>query len=110
MRCRFCSKWRHQREFLGDPTLAPCWDCYHWNQAAIRVLAGAPPPGCQVCGLTWQQLREQTPGDNVPMFLHPRDGILQLLCKACSDAYERKRLDLYAGTPYGWVRKLAGAK
>lgn len=74
------------------------------------MLAGAPPPGCQACGLTWRELSERTAGQAVTMFLHPKDGILQVLCAKCSDAYERKRLDLYGATPYGLRRRLAGAK
>ncbi|NWG75086.1 MAG: hypothetical protein HXY24_10850 [Rubrivivax sp.] len=97
-------------EFIGDPRVAPCWECYEWHKAALEVLAGKPPPGCQGCGRTWQQLRDQTPGEDVRMCLHPKDGVLQLLCGRCSDAYERKRLDMYAGTPHGWLKKLAGAK
>jgi hypothetical protein len=42
--------------------------------------------------------------------LHPKDGIAQFLCVRCSDGYERKRLDLYGGTPYGERKKLKGAK
>jgi len=111
VRCRFCGKGRHPREFIGDPRVAPCWECYQWHIAALTVLAGQLPPGCQgPCQRTWDQLREETPEENVRMFVHPKDGIYQLLCQECSDAYERKRLDLYAGTPYGWRKKLAGAK
>ena len=110
-RCRFCGKWRHRVEFLGPVAVAPCLDCWQWHAAAIRVLAGGTPPGCQVCRMSWDDLRRRTTqGGAVRMFLHPKDGILQVLCPACSDRYERKRLDLYGQTPYGHQKKLSGAK
>jgi len=108
VRCRFCSKWRYPGDFIGDSRVAPCVECWLWQRAAIRVLGGATPPGCQgPCKRNWEQLREATPGENVRMFVQPKDGILQLLCGRCSDGYERKRLDLYAGTPYAALKKLA---
>lgn len=44
------------------------------------------------------------------MFLHWKDGVYQVLCRACSDRYERKRLDLYGDTVHGHLKKLKGAK
>jgi len=107
LRCRFCSKWRDPREFVGPPAVAPCWDCYYWHRAALAVLAGCAPPGCQgPCRRTWEDLRRETAGENVRMWVHPKDGIYQLLCGECSDAYERKRLDLYRATRYGRAKGL----
>ena len=87
--------------------MAPCWDCYYWHRAALAVLAGCAPPGCQgPCRRSWEDLRREGPGENVRMWVHPKDGIYQLLCGACSDAYERKRLDLYRATRYGRAKGL----
>ena len=73
-----------------------------WHLAALDVLAGGIPPGCQACGATWEFLRDSAVGaENVSMSCVPKDGILQLLCKPCCDAYVLKRADLYKGTPFG---------
>jgi hypothetical protein len=108
--CRFCSKFRSPAEFIHNATSGYCWHCYAWHQSALKMLATAEyPPGCQECGLDIAVLREREPGD-FRMYLHPKDGIYQVLCKTCSDKYERKRLDLYGNTPYGHVQKLKGAR
>lgn len=108
LKCRFCSKFRSPNEFIHDATVGYCWVCYEWHQHALKMLAGVDPPGCQQCGTFFEVLRSRAAGD-LRMYLHPKDGIYQILCKACSDGYERKRLDLYGDTPHGWLRKLKGA-
>lgn len=87
-----------------------CWSCYEWHGKALAMLAGHPPPGCQECGVTFDHLKRITPGGNVRMYLHPKDGIYQILCRTCSDRYTPKRLDLYGDTQFGWDHKLKGAK
>ena len=74
------------------------------------MLAGAPPKGCQECGVTFATLESSAPDGNVSMYVHQKDAIYQLLCRNCSDAYERKRLDLYGSTVYGHEKRLKGAK
>ena len=101
VRCRFCSKPRNPKEFIGGPTVGFCLDCLTWHEHALKVLAGEVPKGCQECGATMLQVAERTPGGDVPMRMHVKDGIYQLLCVPCSDVYERKRMDLYGDTPYG---------
>jgi hypothetical protein len=73
------------------------------------MLAGSVPVGCQECGATWQTLAEREPGADITMVLHDKDGTYQLLCRKCSDAYERKRADFFGDTPYGFRKKLKGA-
>jgi hypothetical protein len=107
-RCRFCSQFRSKHEFIHDIITGYCWHCYEWHQQALRVLAGEDPPGCQECGTPYELLRAGAAGD-LRMYIHPKDGIYQVLCKRCSDRYERKRLDLYGDTPYGYLQKLKGA-
>lgn len=110
-RCRFCSKFRHPKEFIHDATVGMCWRCYEWHQHALDVLAGGGVPrGCQECGRTYEELERTAGGPDVRMALHPKDGIYQVLCGGCSDEYERKRLDIYGNTPYGHAKKLQGAK
>lgn len=74
------------------------------------MLAGDPPWGCQECGVTFADLESATADGNVSMYMHTKDGIYQVLCRQCSDAYERKRLDLFGGTVYGHLKKLKGTK
>ena len=112
MRCHYCSRHRTPHEIIniGTGGAKICWNCYEWHVKALGVLAGHPPPGCQECGVTFTQLKEITPGGNVRMYLHPKDGMYQVLCRRCSDRYTPKRLDLYGDTQFGWNRKLKGAK
>jgi hypothetical protein len=81
-----------------------CWHCYEWHQHALKMLAGKPPPGCQDCGLKFADLPEI--GGDTKMYLHVKDGIYQVLCKTCSDAYILKRVDLYGHTAFGRSQKL----
>lgn len=86
-----------------------CWQCMGWHEHALKVLAGAPPRGCQECGVTFAFLESCSPDGNTRMYVHSKDGIYQILCPHCSDAYERKRLDLYGGTRYADLKKLKGS-
>lgn len=87
-----------------------CFHCWQWHQQALKMFAGEPPAGCQECGVTFEALERAAPGGNVGMYIHAKDGIYQVLCRRCSDAYIQKRVDLYADTKFGWDRKLKGGK
>lgn len=108
-RCRFCSRFRHPREFVHNAVVGLCWHCFeHWL-AAIEALAGrGVPKGCPMCGRSYDELERASGSADVRMRLHPVDGIAMFVCMPCSDAYERKRLDLYGSTPYGERKKLKG--
>lgn len=108
VRCHYCSKDQHPGEIIsiGTGGAKMCFRCYEWHVENINALAqGGVPMGCFECRVTWAELRARVgPDDNpddVKMFLVPKDGIYQLLCRTCSDAYERKRADLLRGTLYG---------
>ena len=107
VRCHYCSKWRPPSTVMrmsGGAIM--CWHCLEWHQAALRMLAGNPPGGCQECGVTFRQLQERAEGGDVRMYLHAKDGIYQVLCGRCSDDYVPKRVDLYGHTAFGHARKL----
>ena len=110
VRCHYCSRARSPREVIhiGTGGAVMCWVCYEWHNRALDALGGNPPPGCQECGVTFQQLSERSPGGDsqVSMYVHPCDGIYKVFCRACSDAYVLKRVDLYRPTQYGHNRKL----
>jgi hypothetical protein len=109
-RCRFCSRHSNPHEFVHDPIIGYCWHCYEWHQRALHMLAsGEMPPGCQECNRSKDELLREAGDGDLRMYVHPKDGIYQVLCKRCSDRYERKRLDLYADTPHGFRQKLKGA-
>jgi hypothetical protein len=72
------------------------------------MLAGHPPPGCQECGITFTQLRERSLDGDIRMYVHAKDGLYQILCRACSDAYVPKRVDLYGATAFGRAKRLTG--
>ncbi len=102
VRCHFCSRQlpafrTHQ---IADAQTI-CDDCIEWHNKALEFLAGAPPPGCQACGATWEFLRDSTPGAEVRMYVVPADGIYQIRCATCIRGYLPKRRDLYRETPFG---------
>jgi hypothetical protein len=102
VRCHFCSKFRpawRVHQLTAAQTI--CDYCLDWHNAAIAMLAGACPRGCQGCGASWEKLRDSTPGVEVRLYVVPRDGIYQLLCGACVRPYVHARADLFRGTAFG---------
>lgn len=95
---------------FGKAGVRLCWRCLEWHRKAMAMLAGAPPPGCQECGITFAALMERSPDGNVGMYLHSKDGVYQILCGTCSHQYVRKRVDLYGDTLFGDKAKLKGTK
>jgi hypothetical protein len=116
VRCQYCGKPRNPKELIpiGTGGANICFACYEWSAKNLLALSqGGMPAGCFECRATWDELRRRPAlGDenSVKMFLHDKDGIYQLLCGTCSDAYARKRSDLYGDTLYGHLHKLKGAK
>jgi hypothetical protein len=102
-RCQYCSKFRSPSEVfpLGTGGVKICLRCLEWHRVAMRALCGAPPPGCQDCGISFRDLKESDSLGNLRMTVVVKDGIYQILCTTCSDAYERKRADLFRETQYG---------
>lgn len=102
IRCSYCSKQRPEfRVHRMASGQVICDDCLEWHQHALEFLGGGMPRGCQECGVSWEFLRDSTPGDEVRMYVVPKDGILQVLCAECVRAYVPKRADLYMGTKFG---------
>ena len=101
--CPYCSRFRHPSQIipLGTGGAKICWHCYEWHQQAVKALSGQPPSGCQVCAVTFQQLSERAPGGDTPMYVHVKDGIYQVLCKACSDRYVVQRRAFFKDTAFG---------
>ena len=103
-RCSFCSKerpeWRVHRIASGQVICDYCLD-QHFQ--ALDFLAGAMPRACHECGRSWQAIRDSSPAVEIAvgMYVVPKDGILQVLCAACKDAYVALRSDLYKGTKFG---------
>lgn len=103
-KCPGCSQFRNPREILRfgqGGCVRMCFKCFEKHQEALNVLAsGQPPKACQECNTPFVELPVDARG-NSRMYMHQKDGVYQVLCKWCSDAYERKRADLYRSTPYG---------
>jgi hypothetical protein len=102
VRCHYCSRELpafRTHQITGAQRI--CDDCLDWHNKAIEFLAGAPPPGCQACGATWEFLRDSELAVEIRMYVVPRDGIYQILCRSCVQPYLPKRADLYAGTAFG---------
>jgi hypothetical protein len=78
-----------------------CDYCLDWHNKAIEFIAGGAIPGCQVCGASFEFLRDSTPGVEVRMYVVPKDGIYQVLCQTCIQPYVLQRADLYGGTRFG---------
>jgi len=107
IRCHYCQRFHQHREILrltGGPVM--CWKCWQWHEHALKLLSGAIPPGCQVCGLTFADLEARSADGNTRMYVHMKDGLYQVLCRMCSDAYTVKRRDLYGATEFGHRLKL----
>ena len=82
-----------------------CLHCFEWHNHALALLnKGKIPPGCQVCGLTFEALANAA--GNTRMYVHAKDGLYQVLCPTCSDAYILKRADLYKPTRFGQQKGL----
>ena len=103
-----CGQPRNPREtLLVGLGIRICWHCFEWHLKALEVLAGnAVPDDCQNCGRFRETLKSDAPSGEARMYLHAKDGVYVLLCKTCSDAYERAASQLYRNTAYGWNRKL----
>jgi len=108
VRCHYCSKFRHPDDVhpIGTGGAVMCVHCREWHAENVSAITrGGVPKGCFECRITWAELRLRFAAgdkpDEVKMFMVPKDGIYQLLCAKCTDAYERKRADLLRGTLYG---------
>ena len=109
-RCHYCSKFRSPLEIrllAGGAKI--CQRCYHRHELAVAQLSGNLPPGCQgeQCNKTFDELEPDPGTGNIRLYVHMKDGIYQLLCKACSDRYFPKRADLYGDTLFGWRQLVA---
>jgi hypothetical protein len=108
-RCKYCGHTRPFGEVRGDePEGYTCLNCLDWHCHALKMLAGEIPRGCQVCGVTFRQLSARSLAD-VKMVLLMKDGIYQVLCKACEGHYA-PRCGFFRGTLYEKLKKLAGYK
>ncbi len=77
-----------------------CERCREWHGRALALLAeGTLPPGCQECPLTFGQLNDLAAGPTVRMYVVVKDGMYQVLCAHCKDAYCALRTDLYTASP-----------
>ncbi len=111
-RCHYCSRFVSPRDILpiGTGGAKMCLRCFEWHQAALQMLAGQTAFACQECARTPEELMVSAGTCNTILRVYAKDGIYQVLCLKCGDAYERKRLDLFGDTAYGEARKLKGAK
>lgn len=106
VRCHYCSRERRFFEVhqISGGSQIICESCLDWHNRAIEFLTGGAIPGCQACGATWELLRDREPGHEVRLYVVPKDGIYQVLCKGCIAPYVSKRTDLYRGTKFGAAR------
>lgn len=105
--CRMCSRPAHPEEFIGNPQIGYCWRCYERHTKALDMLAGTTAFGCQECDRTVAELMAAQASDELKVRIYLKDGIYQILCVRCGDAYEQKRRDQFAGTPYGRARGIS---
>ena len=83
-----------------------CWQCYEHHTKALAMLAGHVPVECGGCQRKLAELKAMDEQGNVPMYLHLKDGVYQVLCQTCSDGYAPKRRDLYGSTEWGRTNPL----
>ena len=105
VKCNQCSKWRMRGLVAYLPGGAViCNYCLDAHVKALNVFAtGMPPAECADCRTSFIHLGADGKG-NIPMYIHSKDGMYQMLCQQCSDAYEQKRRDLYGSTIYGHLK------
>jgi transcription elongation factor Elf1 len=79
-----------------------CPRCQEWHAEALRVLAGESRGAaeCQECGVPFLAHADERSGD-YRLYVVPKDGIYQMLCGTCKDAYVAKMRRLYQGTKFG---------
>jgi len=100
VQCHYCSRFRPPSETQHiSAGIDICGRCQEWHEAALKMIAGEPPKGCQQCGLSYQEL-ELIVGPNVRFVAVPKDAIYQVLCGACADGYVVLRRDLVRGTAF----------
>jgi hypothetical protein len=108
-KCPSCSRFVSALEMLRfglGGCVRMCIRCYgHHRHRLAGLAAQNPPEACHGCSTPFEELPKDA-GGNSRMYIHEKDGIYQVLCLRCSDAYERKRPDLYRSTPYGHERKI----
>jgi hypothetical protein len=102
--CPQCGRATPPEELNG--TQPRCLNCQDWHEKAITLLNVAE--GCHECKLTWEQIRERAPDadEKVKMYVVPRDGTYQVLCRACCELYVHKVRALYAGTAFAEKMKI----
>ncbi len=102
IRCHYCQKHRPRtRVHRLQSNQVICDHCLEWHFAALDMLGGSPPPGCQGCNHTWAELCAMTAGQQVRLYVVPKDSIYQLLCATCVRPYLPKRAELYKDTQFG---------
>ena len=100
VKCHYCAKFHNPRQTrLLSCRVQMCEQCEEWHLAALKMIAGDPPKGCQVCGLSYREL-ELIVGSKVRFVAVPKDGIYQVLCGACADGYVVLRRDLVQDTAF----------
>jgi hypothetical protein len=108
-KCPQCSQFRNPAEILRfglDGCVRLCLKCYEHHLEVLKIMAsGQPPKACQECNTEFSNLAADAAG-NSRMYIHSKDGVYQVLCSRCSDAYELKRADLYRSTPYGAEKRI----
>ena len=108
VRCHYCSRQRpawQTHQVTGAQRI--CDSCLEWHNKAIEFLAGHSIPGCQGCGATWELLRDREPESvEVRLYVVPKDGIYQVLCRGCVRPYVSARSDLYRDTRFGASMKI----
>jgi hypothetical protein len=100
--CRMCSKFRDPGDLMGAPGRGfVCKHCMEKHWIALGVLSGDVPTGCQGCGYSLADLQNISGGVETRMYVVPKDGIYQVLCKRCCDSYVARRRDVYGATQFG---------
>ena len=108
-RCPYCQKGVPPVDMvrMGTQGVRMCITCWERNEPVLRACTeGTPPQHCQECNTAFRELAPMDDLGNVPMVLAFKDGVYQLLCVPCGDAYARKKRELFAGTQYGHQHKL----
>ncbi len=100
--CPQCGRYCPPEELKG--TQPRCYDCQDWHERTVNVIEASI--GCHECKKTWIELRDSGTGAEMKMYVVPRDGTYQVLCRPCCDEFVRLSRALYAGTAFAEMMKL----
>ena len=100
VKCHSCQQFYDPREVISVANVHTCQKCWEWHEKAIQQLVTATG-GCPECRRSHDEIGRDYPNGEPEYVLVPKDGIYQLLCRRCEEAYALQRKEMFVGTEHG---------